>query len=55
MGFFKRGLTAACLKADGKTPWIKEQLKIDKRLGATVFKTSKKLGGNKIKAARGLI
>ena len=40
MGFFKRGWTAECLKADGKTPWIKELLKIDKRLGPTVFKTS---------------
>ena len=32
LGFFKRGWTAACLKADGKTQWIKELLKIDKRL-----------------------
>jgi hypothetical protein len=40
LGFFKRGWTAECLKADGKTPWIKELLKIDKRQGSTVFETS---------------
>ena len=40
LGFLKSGWNAACLKADGTTPWIEELLKIGKMLGTTVYKTS---------------